>query len=105
MYKQMESILVKKEKNLVELVETDKISLIMRQTNYTEEETIKKLAEFENNEIKVIKNYMGITEKKDVIKSINQEIYKQLRYKLDSSIRSYNNEQQEKLLEEIKKNK
>jgi hypothetical protein len=34
---------------------------------------------------------MGITEKKiPPIKSVNQEIYKQLRYKLDSSMREYN---------------
>jgi hypothetical protein len=34
---------------------------------------------------------MGITEKKEpVIKSVNQEIYKQLRYKLDDIMKSYN---------------
>jgi hypothetical protein len=39
----------------------------------------------------VIKAYFGITEKKpQVIESLNQEIYKQMRYKLDGVIRDYN---------------
>jgi hypothetical protein len=38
----------------------------------------------------VIRAYFGIPEKKSQpIKSVNQEIYKQLRYKLDSNMRNY----------------
>jgi hypothetical protein len=42
------------------------------------------------NEILAIKEYFGITNKKpNPIKSVNQEIYKQLRNKLDTSMRDY----------------
>ena len=54
----------------------------MRQTNYNEETTKEKLKEFNFDEVSVIKNYLGIVEKKPTIKSVNQEIYKQMRQKL-----------------------
>ena len=40
----------------------------------------------------VIRAYFGITEKKTppAIESLNQEIYKQMRYKLDGVMRDYN---------------
>lgn len=76
------------------LVKTDEIhektQKIMRQTDYSEDEAIKKLREFNFDEILVIKSYFGITEKKhNNIKSVNQEIYKQLRNRLDTSMRDY----------------
>jgi hypothetical protein len=79
----------------ITFIETDdikyKIELIMRQTNYTEDNARTNLKLFNYDHIKVIKNFMGITEKKEpVIKSVNQEIYKQLRYKLDDIMKSYN---------------
>ena len=80
----------------ISLVETDqiddKVQKILRQTDYTEELAKEKLKEHNFNEISVIKAYFGISEKKPheiKIKSINQEIYKQLRYKLDSNMRDY----------------
>jgi len=80
----------------------------MRQTDYTEEIAREKLVEFENDPIKVIQDYMGINKKKSnqpsSIKSLNQEIYKQLRTQLDDSMRTYNKKQQEKLTEEIRNN-
>jgi len=77
------------------LVETDqidnKIQIILRQTDYSEEVAREKLKEHNFNEIAVIKVYFGIIEKKPAeLKSINQEIYKQIRYKLDSNMRDYN---------------
>jgi hypothetical protein len=86
-------------------MDTEKIQLIMRQTDYTEDITKQKLLEFDNDHIKVIKDFMGISEKhvKPIV-SINQEIYKQLRHKLDDSIRVYNNVEQNKLSIEIKNN-
>jgi len=67
------------------------IQIIIRQTDYSEEIAIEKLKEFNYDHIKVIKDFLGITEKKACnIKSVNQEIYRQLRYKLDSSMRDYN---------------
>jgi hypothetical protein len=79
-------------------VQQTNIDLIMRQTNYTNEEAKSKLLEYNNNYILVIKNYLGISDKEKNRKnrfSLNQEIYKQLRKKMDSSILDYNKKEQE----------
>ena len=81
--------------NNISLVETDKIDdkikIVVGQTDYSKEEAKNKLQEFNYDEIAVIKSYLGISNKKTTeIKSVNQEIYKQLRYRLDSTIREYN---------------
>lgn len=69
----------------------DNIQIILRQTDYTEEQAKEKLIEYNNDPMKVIRAYLGITEKKaPAVKSVNQEIYKQLRYKLDGAMREYN---------------
>ena len=70
----------------------EKIDIILRQTDYTHEIAREKLEEMNGDHIKVIKCFLGIAEKKEPqkIKSLNQEIYKQLRYKLDESMRDYN---------------
>ena len=81
-----------------------KIEMVVRQTNYDKETAEKKLIEFNNDPIQVIKDYLGITEKKVPIKSINHEIYKQLRYKLDNSIKEFNDKQYEKLEKDIENN-
>lgn len=80
----------------ISLVETDqvyeKIQKILRQTDYTEENAIMKLKDYNYDEIAVIKSYLGITEKKAPTQpalSVNQEIYRQMRYKLDSNMRDY----------------
>lgn len=70
---------------------TNKVQIILRQTDYSEEIAREKLKEANYDHILVIKSFLGIAEKKTPpIKSVNQEIYKQLRYKLDSSMREYN---------------
>ena len=63
-------------------IENEKIQKILRQTNYSEETTKEKLKEHNFDEVSVIKNYLGIVKKKTNIKSVNQEIYKQMRQKL-----------------------
>jgi len=64
--------------------------MVMRQTNYNEETAKNKLIEHGFDEIATIKSYLGIPEKKSSqVTSINQEIYKQMRYKLDSNMRDY----------------
>jgi len=69
----------------------EKIEIIMRQTDYDEEKSKEKLIEFNWDHIAVIKSFLGITEKKELpVKNINQEIYKQIRYRLDSNMREYN---------------
>jgi hypothetical protein len=68
-----------------------KIQLILRQTDYNEEIARDKLEEFKYDELKVIRAYLGLPDKKEApIKSVNQEIYKQMRYKLDENMRDYN---------------
>ena len=63
--------------------EDEKIQIIILQTDYTEEEARTKLREFGQDYMKVIRFYLGITEKKaPPIKSVNQEIYKQIRDRL-----------------------
>jgi len=70
----------------------NKVEMITRQTNYTIEEAREKLISYDNDEIKVIKHFLGVKEKTEKpITSINQEIYKQLRYKMNASIKDYNN--------------
>ena len=69
----------------------EKIQMILRQTDYTPEEAKIKLKDFNYDHIAVIKSYLGITEKKESpVKNVNQEIYKQIRYRLDSTMREYN---------------
>ena len=66
------------------------VKKVMSLTNYTEEQAIEKLKLFNCDYMSVLKDYMGIPEKKSQpIKSINQEIYKQIRTTLDSSMREY----------------
>ena len=63
--------------------ENELIQMIIRQTDYTEVVAREKLIENNYNSLLVIKNYMGLDDKpKENIKSVNQEIYKQLRHKL-----------------------
>jgi hypothetical protein len=82
------------EKDSLVLIESDKITekiqIVLRQTDYTEEVALEKLKEKNYDEIATIRAYFGITEKKaPPVKSVNQEIYKQLRTKLDSSMYDY----------------
>jgi hypothetical protein len=73
------------------LKEDELVQMVLRQTNYSETEARNKLKEFNNDAILVIKSYFGIAEKKapEKVKSVNQEIYKQFRLKLDSSMKEY----------------
>lgn len=79
----------------ISLVETDqiesKVQIIIRQTDYSEDKAREKLRHFNYNELNVIKDYMGITEKKapDKITSVNQAIYKELRTYLNSAMSDY----------------
>lgn len=68
-----------------------KVDIIMRQTTYTNEQCIEYLTQLNGDHINVIKQFLGIKPKQYAIKSVNQEIYKQMRHKLDSSMKDYNN--------------
>jgi hypothetical protein len=78
---------------LKDTLNEDKINLIMRHTIYNREESIQKLKEFNNNEMNTIKAYMEIketpTDANTDIKSINQEIYKQIRLQLNKTDSQY----------------
>ena len=68
----------------------DNVQIVMRQTDYTEEIAKEKLKEFNYDHLAVIRAYFGIAEKKALpVKSVNQEIYKQLRHRLDCNMRNY----------------
>ena len=73
----------------------DDIEIIMKQTNYTYEQAFEKLSQFDFDKLKVIREYLGTSiitpsVKNAPIKSINQEIYKQIRAELDTAMSSYN---------------
>ena len=69
----------------------ENVTKIMNQTNYTKEEAINKLKLFNSDYIKVIKDYMNIPEKNKEtnVKSVNQEIFRQIRINLDNSMKDY----------------
>ena len=61
----------------------NKIQIILRQTNYSEQEAREKMKENNYDHLLIIRSFLGITEKKaPKIKSINQEIFKQIRNNL-----------------------
>lgn len=64
-----------------------KIDKILTQTNYTKEIALQKLKENNFNEFDTIQEYLNIS--KTNIISINQEIYKQIRLKLNSNLSDY----------------
>ena len=70
------------------------VKKVMSQTNYTKEEAIEKLKLFNCDYMRVLRDYMGLPEKTDdkqnqKVKSVNQEIYRQIRTRLDSTMREY----------------
>ena len=71
--------------------ESDAVVKVMAQTNYNEKTARTKLSEYGFSITQVLRDYMGIpnVKKEPKIKSVNQEIYKQIRYSLDSSMREY----------------
>jgi hypothetical protein len=69
----------------------DPIKKIISHTNYTEQEAKDKLQQFNGDCLRVIRDYMGIPEKKEntKVKSLNQEIFRQIRLTLDNSMKDY----------------
>jgi gas vesicle protein len=80
------------------------INIIKAQTNYDDYFAVQKLKEFNYDYMKVIRDYMGIKDKKvEPIKSVNQEIYKQIRRNLDTTMKEYR-EKNPVNLEQVKTN-
>ena len=72
-----------------------RVKMVMAQTTYNRYisswlASLSKLKLFNYDYIKVIKDFMKIPEKKVEVKTVNQEIYKQIRHSLDESMRKYN---------------
>jgi hypothetical protein len=69
-------------------LEEDLIEQIQRQTNYTYLEAREKLVAYNNDSLKVIKEYLGIVDKpkeSHIHCSLNQAIYKEIREKIKIS--------------------
>ena len=61
----------------------ERIQLVMRQTDYTQDVAREKLTACNYDAIKCIKAYMGIAEKKAPTQtSLNQQIYRELRTRM-----------------------
>lgn len=74
------------ETNLNELIQK-----VKRQTTLEEDEIKSQLQENNYDYMKVIKNHFSVSEKKEEkIVSVNQEIYKQIRRKMDNIMKDYN---------------
>jgi len=77
------------EKSISNEIIEENIEKIMKQTNYSYDETKDKLIKHNNDYMKVLNEYFGIPEKPVKVKSLNQEIYTQIRKTLDSSMTNY----------------
>lgn len=68
------------------------IDMVTRQTDYTWNEAKEQLETNNWDYNVVIRKYMGIPEKKEVKKTLNQEIFNQIRKQMDSAgSKFYNN--------------
>lgn len=67
------------------------IQLVKRQTTLDEVEIKSHLEENNYDYMQVINNHYNISKKKEgAVKSVNQEIYKQIRQKMNSVMKNYN---------------
>lgn len=75
-------------KNVLELVE-----IVMRQTDYSKEESVLKLQQFEYDPLKVIRNFMNpenkVFYKETVPTTTNQMMYREIRTMLDTANANY----------------
>ena len=86
------------------------IELVVRQTSYSEEEARRHLELFDFNYLKVIREFLGLSNSKskdEIITSTNQAIYKEIRGCMDNAAKRYRNkkeceERQEQILQELK---
>ena len=71
---------------IMELISEDDINIILRQTNYTREEAEQKLTECKNDKIKVIKQYLEISENTEKKLTENQKRIKDFREILKDTV-------------------
>ena len=83
---------LEKEQKTIETENEKFIHIVCSQTNYNKAEAFNKLCENNFDYVKVIRDYIKTNEKEqniNKVKSINQEIYKQIRHNLDHSSLQY----------------
>jgi CTP-dependent riboflavin kinase len=71
---------------------SDKIDLIMRQTNYDEVTAEKKLTEHNDDAMQVIREYLNPGKATKICTtrlSVNQQIYKEIRGMMDDAAKTY----------------
>ena len=69
----------------MEFVSVDDVDVVVRQTDYTNEQAAKKLNEYNNDTLQVIKNYLEIETKKDKQESTNQKRMSNMRKLMNST--------------------
>ena len=66
------------------------LSLVLRQTNYTEEEAKIQLEKYNYNYLELLKDYMGVEKKEEkVCATANQERYRLIREAMDDKEEKY----------------
>jgi len=96
-------------KEKIEIRRKQQVNFIITQTNYDENEACEKLKLYNNDVMKVISEYLGITPKEDINikKTKNQKIYTVIREIMDKGSRNFQiqQERQERIkkIEEFKK--
>lgn len=65
--------------------------IVMRQTDYSQEQALEKLEQHNNDIMSIVREYMGVSTitKKNELKSVNQQIYKEIRTLMDDAAASY----------------
>ena len=80
----------------------NKVVTVCRQTNYTSEVALQKLEQHNNDVMSVIKDYLGTSRPSKKPKSLNQQIYTELRGFMDDIQTQYDirKQQQEKAIKD-----
>ena len=76
--------------------------IVMRQTDYSEEQALEKLKQHNNDIMSIVREYMGVSAitKKNELKSVNQQIYKEIRTLMDDAAASYKMKKETQQLEQ-----
>ena len=75
--------------DMTERINKEKIAMIVRLTTYTYEEAETKLKDCNSNYEMVISEFMGIKKKPVSTKSVNQEVFTQIRKRMDEASSSF----------------
>jgi hypothetical protein len=64
--------------------------VVMRQTDYSEEQTLAKLNEYNNDIMAIVREFMGVINKvKENKTTVNQQVYSEIRGLMDNAAASY----------------